>query len=396
MKEDTRKRITDLILEELSEKIKKDEFLRQKLEPFADLPIEKVADAILKQVGYLLSSDLRDLIIHLIQQEVAAERAIYAEPTAEIISSPIPSQPVEETVIEMPEAAQKGMESVLEHIAMKDRLPVEVLDIQLFPNDWFYLYAFSYAPESTGKGIPSQKIGYKGIDGKDNIFLLDYGDVRFYLNKLRINDYSTDRSGKPILTHHQAKRFKYEHEKILNILRSEDIIVPFPCWTIFQNHKKIINTIEDKYLELLRSLIDIHDAVDWDVEVYVLDKHIINLPEFVDVAKSRPPQRETRHQVSKGKDIKVLEKLIMKEKALAQDIHSQLLSIANKAKIDFMIRLDNAFMDDWKSILSVRYNVGKEKRKNFCHTLLSLQNEKELYELMFKVSNPNVRFSFDV
>lgn len=402
MKEDTRKRITDLILEELSEKIKQDEFLRQKLEPFADLPIEKVADAILKQFVYLLSSDLRDLIVHLIEQEVAAEKAVYAEPPAEIIIPSVPPKPVEEVVIEIPEVVQKeiepeiipGPESVIEHFAMKDHFPVEKMDIHLTPNDWFYLYAFSYAPESTGRGNPTKKLSLKGVDGSNDIFLLDYGDVRFYLNKLTVNDYSSDRSGKPILSRAQATRFKFEHENILNIFRSVDIVVPFPCWTIFQSYQKIINIIEDKYVELLRSLIDIHDAVDWDVEVYALDKYITNLPEFVAVEKSRAPQRETRHQVSKGKDIKVLEKLIMKEKTLAQDIHSHLLSIANKAKIDFMIRLDNAFMDDWKSILSVRYNVGKEKRKNFSQALLSLQKEHERYQLMFKVTNPNVRFSF--
>src|SRR5208283_50035 len=98
MKEDTRKRLSELILEELSEKIRKHESLRKKLEPFTDLPVEKVADAILNQFEYLLSSELRDLIIYLIEQEVEAENArtvetVIPEPTKEPEIIP-PEEPV--------------------------------------------------------------------------------------------------------------------------------------------------------------------------------------------------------------------------------------------------------------------------------------------------------------
>src|SRR5262245_12271609 len=69
MKQATRKRLSELILEELSEKIKKHENIRLKLEAFADLPVSKVADAILQQFAYLLSGSLRELISHLIEEE---------------------------------------------------------------------------------------------------------------------------------------------------------------------------------------------------------------------------------------------------------------------------------------------------------------------------------------
>ena len=161
-----------------------------------------------------------------------------------------------------------------------------------------------------------------------------------------------------------------------------------------QNRERLINHIEDKYVELLRSLIDVHDALDWDVEVFAYDQYIIELNEFVETVKERTPPREQRHPVSKGRNIKVLEKLIFREKNMAQEIHSQLLLHSTKSKVDFMIRLDNAFMDDWKSILDVRYTVGKEKRKYFSQAVRSLQKEYKSYQLMFRVTNPNVRFSF--
>src|SRR5689334_9480338 len=92
MKEDTRRRLSELVLEELSEKIKKHEGLRKKLESFTDLPVEKVADAILNQFEYLLSSDLRDLIIYLIEQEVTTATESEAE-TTKASAPPAPPPP---------------------------------------------------------------------------------------------------------------------------------------------------------------------------------------------------------------------------------------------------------------------------------------------------------------
>ena len=402
MKEETKKRITELILEELAEKIKLSDHLKRKLEPFADLPVEKVADAILKQFEYLLSSELRDLIIHLIEQEIAAEEAatlnaeLAAKPAEEVIDEKL--EPHVEVKLEpkiIPEPAQPAhIESVMEIYGSKERFPSEQFDIELKADDWFYIYGFCYAPDSSGKGIPSKKLAIKGIDKVNNIFLLDYGDVRFFLNKLNTSDYTLDKTNKLSLHSSKAKEFKYEHEKILNILRSEEILVPLPFWTIIQNHENIIKKIEDNYVELLRSLIDVHDAIDWDVEVFAYDKHIIELPVIASASRERPPARETRHKATGGRDIKVLEKLLFKEKSLAQEIHSQLLLHSAKARVDFMIRLDNAFMDDWKSILSVRYTVNKDKRKNFYKTVKTLQQEYQEYELMIRVTSPNVRFSF--
>ena len=402
MMDETRKRISQLIVEELGEKIKRDENLQHKLEPFADLPVEKVADAIIKQFEYLLSSDLRDLIIHLIEQEIKAEESLaaIAVEKAETVSIPppeivekTPSVTIEEEKpVEMLEDAQPA--SVMEHFGSKEHFPLEPMDIELRTTDWLYLYGFCYAPESTGKGVPSKKLALKGIDGVNTVFLMDYGDVRFFMNKISAEDYSLDKTGKPTLTTAKTAVCKYEHEKILNTLRAEEVMVSFPFWTIIQNLENIVKHIEDRYVELLRTLIDVHDAIEWDVEVFAFDQHIIELPLFTDIARERVPQRESRHHVSKVRNVKVLEKLLFKEKSFAQAIHSQLLLHSTKAKIDFMIRLDNAFMDDWKSILDARYTIGKEKRKYFCQTIRSLQKEYAEYELMFRVTHPNVRFTY--
>jgi hypothetical protein len=125
------------------------------------------------------------------------------------------------------------------------------------------------------------------------------------------------------------------------------------------------------------------------------DHHILRMPSIAEAPKGRTAQRESRHSTAAKRDDKLIEKVIFREKSLAHDVHNQLLLVAAKAKVDYMIRLDTAFMDDWKSILSARYTVGKDKRKAFCHSVRSLQEEYKAYELMLRVTNPTGHFALD-
>ncbi len=404
MKEDTRKRLSQLILDELSEKIKVHEALRRKLETFTDLPVEKVADAILNQFEYLLSSDLRDLIVYLIQQDAggaAPEAAIETNapetPVETTAAAPeVPAAPVgvREVPEEAPPEAETVQGSIMEHFSTKEIFPTAPLaGTEYDPDDWFYLSCFSYAPDSTGKGVPSKKLLARGIDGESNLVLLDYGDVRFFISKLTTTDLMKDAAGKPAPPPARLPDMKYEHEQILNFLRTEDDVVALPFWTIAPGLEEIIHRIEDRYVELLRALIDIHDASEWDVEIFAFDQHIAALPSIAEPGTGRAVQREMKHQTSKGRNIKILEKMSIREKNIAQDIYSKLLLQATRGKIDFIIRLDNAFIDDWKSILSARYAVGKEKRRAFCQSIRAIQETYAEYRLMFRVTNPGVRFT---
>jgi hypothetical protein len=422
MKEATRRRLSELILEELSEKIKRQESLRHKLEAFTDLPVEKVAEAILKQFEYLLSSDLRELIIHLIERDVEAEKSA-AAPAEEAVAArsedeaadvgaaedeaaetalrpPATVREEADESIELPAGSGRDIpsldyttESIMEHFGPKEPFPTEPMDIELSPDDWLYVYGFSYAPDSTGKGVPVRKLGLKGIDNAGNIFIVDYGDVRLYMHKMSPDDYTRDNAGKPTLNSKAASEVKYNHERILNLLRGEDVLVPVTFWSVVQGLETIITVIEDRYVNLLRALIDVHDIVEWDVDVLTFDEYLLHLPGVVDEPKQRTSQRELKHPVSRGRDVKLTEKVIFREKNFAQEIHNELLLHALKAKVDYMIRLDSAIMDDWKSILSVRYSIGKERRRAFCQAIARLQDQYAEFRLMFRMTNPSSRFA---
>lgn len=406
MNDDPRKPKAEKIVKELAARMPDHEGFRKSLEAFADFPPDRVADTILKELEYLLGSDLRELIIHMIEQDISAEALAEAEAEAgpEPVPEPVapPAPPPGSIAIPAPSApiiddAAPTTESIMEHFGPKESFPSEAVDFSLAPTDWLYVYGFSYAPDSTGKGVPTRKLLLKGVDGSNNIFLLDYGDVRLYLTRLQPEEYSVDKSGRPALQSQKTNQYKVQHERTLNLLRSEEVMVTVPFWTIVKGRELLINAIEDHYVELLRALIDIHDATDWDVEVFALDSHIMTLPAIAQASSGRAEmRRESKHNVSKPKDVKVIERLIFREKDLAQQIHSNLLLHAQKAKVDYMIRLDAAFMDDWKSIMLARYIVGKEKRKAFCQTVMQLETEFGEYELLFKVSTPTIRYKFPV
>ncbi len=444
MKDETRQHLAQLIAEELSEKIRKDESLRRRLEMFADLPVEKVADAMLKQFEYLLSSELRDLIVHLIEQDVALDETRSMAPPAIVITAdetapesppveePLPGEPessreeieelppleppAEEEVaaeeesppppepageapsisIEEEERLAEEGESIMEHFGAKEPFPTEPVEIEFRPEDWWYIYGFCYAPDSTGKGIPSKRLRLKGIDKECDIVLVDYGDIRLFASQLRRERFSTDKSGKPAPPSSRSSDIKLEHERILNALRSVEVIVPMPFWSLIQGHDTLVGTVERRYVEMLRTLIDVHDATEWEVEVLAFDEHIMKLPSMNLTVQSRPATRQSRHQGGKdASETRNLEKVMIRERSLAQEVHNELLLLASKQKIDYMIRLDSAIMGDWKSIFSARYTVGKDKRHTFCQAVNALQKKFEEYRLMLKVTNPLTRFTFD-
>jgi hypothetical protein len=418
MKDQTRRRLSELILEELSDKIKVREGLRTKLEAFVDLPVEKVADALLRQFEYILSSELRDLIIHLIRQDMEEEEAALmnaqtaqtesgAESHIEIpieTAKPEPASAAAEA--EMSDLASKPNEdasappeglhgaSIMEHFSTKEAFPSVAMEGAFEPTDWFCIYGFSYAPDSSGKGIPRRLTTVRNVDHSGDVILMDYGDIRLYMSRLNPESYTLDRSGQPVPTSQRVKKYAHEHESILNTLRQEEVMVVQPFWTVVQGKEAILKLIEDRYVELLRALIDVHDAEEWELETFVLDEHIMKLPSIASAIKGRSgAEADNKRRLRTQFDEKVLEKVFHQEKTIAQELHSYLLPIVTKAKIDYMIRLDSAFMDDWKSILSVRYNVGKDKRKAFWQRIATFIQRHADHDLMVKVNAPAAKFT---
>ncbi len=455
MTNEERHKFSDTLLRELLERLGANETFRRQLEGFSNLPPGRVAERLVKQFESLLSAQMRDLLINLMEQDIRAEKEIAtamkeqedrrmlhekqvrevreaeavrtagelrkaeearkegekkkaeearrdearkAEDSRKKIHAKsvdpekaprILTPPEVPSTYEIPHAGKPAAASIMEHFGTRELFPTEPMDIQLGTDDWVYLYGFCYAPETSGKGVPTKKLTLKGFDRKNEIFLLDYGDIRFYVSKLTASDYIADKGGKPTLEPQKSVWFKYDHEKIINLLRTAEVVVPINAWSIFRGIGDVSRMIEDRYVDLLRTLIDAHDATEWEVEVFVFDEHIIKLPAITQEGKVRTSERESKHVQAKGRDVRHVERLIFREKTIAQEIHSSLLYYAQRGKLDHMIRLDSALMNDWKSILVCRYTVQKDKRRKFCEGLNAVYETYKDYDLMVRVINPS-------
>jgi len=446
MTNEERKKFSDTLLRELLERLKASEAFKRELEGFSTLPASRVADRLVKQFESLLSDRMRELLINLVEQDIraekeiaeamrvqderrvaeekkameareqkaaaearkaeearraekerreAAEKSAAAQPAAADKPSKKPAgHAAREEEMPVPAGSVEPFRSgapsgIMEHFGTRETFPTTPLDFTPAADDWFYLYGFCYAPETSGKGVPTKKLAIKAFDRKNDLFLLDYGDIRFFVSRLTASEYMIDKGGRPTLDPQKSVWFKFDHEKIINHLRTAEVLVPVNPWSIFRGLDSVTRTIEDRYVDLLKTLIDAHDATEWEVEIFAYDDHIIKLPAITQAGKGRAAERESRHPVSKGRDVKFVERLIFREKTIAQEIHSNLLFYAQRGKLDHMIRLDSAFMNDWKSIMVCRYTVQKDKRRKFCEAINSIQETYPGYDLMVRVINPS-------
>lgn len=432
MTSDERRKFSETLLRELQERLGGNDNFRRQLEGFSSLPAGRVADRLARQFESLLSAQMIELLVDLVEQDIRSEREIAdamreqeeraeqrraklrkareaeatraaeaearraeeerraeavraAEGAKAATADRRPAAADREDARKAPEPAP----SIMEHFGTRESFPTAPMDIPLAEEDWLYLYAFCYAPETSGKGVPAKKLQLKGFDRKNEVFLLDYGDIRFFVSRVSAADYIADKGGRPTIDPQHSVWYRYDHEKLVNTLRTAEVVVPLNPWTIFRGLGEVNRMIEDRYVDLLRTLIDAHDATEWEVEVFGFDDHIIRLPSITQEGKVRSPERESRHAPSKARDVKHVERLIFREKTIAQEIHSSLLYYAQRGKLDHMIRLDSAFMNDWKSILVCRYTVPKDRRRKFCEGINAVYETYGEFQLMLRVINPS-------
>lgn len=340
---------------------------------------------------------LESEMVSQVQETSPVTQEIEIEQTEEILESEIVQQEqVQEIIIEdeiiaplpiIDEPAEIERPSVFFRKEKKTQ-------IEIYPDDWLCLYGFTYAPNSEGKGFPSVELEVKGIGENGNIFGVDYGDVRFFMSKINIDKYVTIKTGSNILKPQEKIKLKLEYAYALNQMHTTEMLVTLEFWTLQQGREAVVRVVEDRYLDFLHSLIDVHDAIDWDVEVLVMDSEILKAVSASSQERTVSARLQPRESKVQRIDYKQQERVLFKEKEIAQKINLELTKIANKIKVDHIITLDSSFLEDWKPIFSARYIIGKDKRKAFHQAILEKQNEYKDFKVIINVSSPKVRFKF--
>lgn len=443
MKSRFKDKLAALLLTEMSERLKDREKIKQYLSEFTAFPPEKVTEEFLNEFEKFLSSDKRNEIAKRLHQSfiktietqeaeisvtlpeeiqefskmdieaVTPQEVSVVDDTETLDSDVIPREQFQETSaigqeIEVEQSEQTAAvegDNIIAPPHIVDE-PSEIerpsvffkkekkTHIEIFPDEWLCLYGFTYAPNSEGKGFPSVELEVKGIGENGNIFGLDYGDVRLFMSKINIDKYVTLKTGTNILIPQEGMKLKLEYAHAINQIHTTEMLVPLDFWTLQQGREAIVRVIEDRYLDFLHSLIDVHDAIDWDVEVLVMDSEILKVVGTTSQERTVSAKLQPRQMKIPRIDYKQQERVLFKEKEIAQKINLELTKIANKVKVDHIITLDSSFLDDWKPIFSGRFVIGKDKRKAFHQAILEKQNEYKDFMIIIKVTSPKVRFKF--
>jgi hypothetical protein len=261
-----------------------------------------------------------------------------------------------------------------------------------------YLHGFTLLPSGEEAAARPFMLEEKGIEGKDFAFAVDRAGMRFFASTLRSYAANVNRNGVFLLNKQESIRLRGVHASILNELRAHGTLMPFAFGTVVTGREELYRKLDDRAAEL-RQAIDAQLLTTWwDLSVYALDSRIGEFltPDGMSGRRERDRGRESYTVGPAGQklDIKALEKILGKEKKLAEGIHEELSPIADRADVDMMVGFGNGSSDDWKLILKSSYELPPSRVQWFCRTLTDLQYRHFIYELMLVFDGAREPFTF--
>ncbi len=267
-------------------------------------------------------------------------------------------------------------------------------------DDTVYVHGVSLIPEGESPADEPFMLEEKGIDARSFAFAFDYEGLRFYLSKVLPNVMNISKTGVLLLGKQESLQLQGTHESVLNDLRVHDIILPFRFGTVSRGKDDLMGKIDDSIDELREGLETLRNTSWWVVNLHVLDARIAQLvgPDAsLTARKGRMVERAsyTKMPMPKKYDIKLLERMLNKEKRLAESIYEELRAGADRSDIDEIVGLGSGSSEEWKLILKASFEVKQQKAIKFFHTVTDLQYRHMMFDLMLSVTGDQEPVSFD-
>lgn len=276
-------------------------------------------------------------------------------------------------------------------IVLRSTYPLE-------PEDVLYLHAVAQIPVEEKAAPEPFILEEKGIESKEFVFALDRGGLRFFLSRLTGKTTNVSKTGMLLLNRKESIHLRGTHYSILNDLRVYGLLLPFEFGSVALGLDDLHAKIDEHVYELRDALEEIVGTKWWEVCVYGLDQKMM---QFVapDGPSSRGGERDGRggersRTTGSRIDIKTLERVLNKQKSLAEEIHRHLENLSARSDVDMMVNLSSGSSDDWKPILRASYDVGQPEIYRFNHAINDLQYHHLKYQLMFVLTGDREDFSF--
>jgi hypothetical protein len=265
-----------------------------------------------------------------------------------------------------------------------------------FEDQQSYVHAVSLIPLSDSPSPEPFIIDGRGLDQRARMFVFDHAGMRFYMSELNADVFSVSKNGMLLLNKTDSIRMRGIHEQIVNRLRLHGLVLPAEFGTAVLGKDDLSQRVEFRLHALLELVLNLGKTTTWHCVVSVLDEKVQQRMGVEPTA-----QRTGRHDVERGRhaapgkrtDVKGLERLLTREKKIAESILNALASVAESHTVEHIVNLGSGRTEDWKAILSAAFSLPPAWQQRFFRTVVELESEHVMIEPMVRITGTTECFS---
>jgi hypothetical protein len=270
--------------------------------------------------------------------------------------------------------------------------------LELADDDYVYVHGVSAIPLEERPASRPFVLQEKGIDGRGFAFALDRGGLRFYCSKMAGRAANVSKAGMLLLGKQESVHLRGAHEGILNELRQHGVLLPFVFGTVALGREDLFDKI-DAHLYDLRDAVDEQMATSWwNLSAFMLDAKLAQMlgeePSTGTRDRERPRSTAAVPGPATRIGIKTLERILGKQKKIAESIHEELKKHAQRTDVDMIVGFNSGTSDEWKLILKSSYEVRPSGIQAFNRAITTIQYRHFLFELMLSLDGDRQPFSF--
>jgi hypothetical protein len=238
-----------------------------------------------------------------------------------------------------------------------------------------------------------------GLDEGTELFAVDHAGIRFYLSLLSNQDASVSKAGTLLLNRQEALRHRGCHERLINTLRMRGLILPAESGTVVRSREDLIQRVDFRLHALLEILLGLSSITAWHMQVSVLDSRIHQM-----LPVEAPPPRTGRLEPERGRglagpkrtDVRMLDRLLTREKKIAETILQSISAAADHHEVEYLIGLAGGTSDGWKVILRAVLQVSQTRYPGFVRAVVECQDANAIIEPLIVLAVGTESFSLSM
>jgi hypothetical protein len=269
----------------------------------------------------------------------------------------------------------------------------------IFEEELAYVHAVALIPFTESPSVDPFLLDESGLEDERQVMVVDLAGLRFYLSLIRADSPSVSKSGLLLLSKKDTLRMRYDHERVLNNLRLRGSLLPAEFGTVVHGRDGLLRRAESRHSALLELVVQLSSIERWELTASVLDAKLARTLTGGAVTSRGSGREAGRFRGSrggKGLDVKTLERLLNREKKLAQSILESIAAAADQYTVEFQISLGGGMSDDWKPILRAGFTVSPANMPRFHQAIVEVQNLHPLEEPMLHLAGTTESFSLSV